>query len=310
MGWTVLFQSASYDGILTTSESDLQSDLNMLLSTGASCIRIDMGYDAWLSNNVTAIKEMAGFVNQIKAAGKCLDIADASAEIYRTQPIAWTQFKEAWVERDTTLASFYQPNFFEVVKEPGWYYPMISDYPSNLLIYSSTDWSNLTNWLANSVHSVSPTTKVGIATPGSTLSYVNIAEYIANVTEKFPASEIAFVGFDIYGEADLSDTSGFLSLMSNYGGMSGKSIWIAETWPDACTSVPMGQTCPSSSEESLDILYLQVIYYYGLYIHATNIMPFYTNAFVSYSAPTDLSQRTTVFYTFQHLATIYGGPVS
>jgi uncharacterized protein (DUF927 family) len=95
----------------------------MLLSSDASCIRIDIGYDAWLNNNATAQHELQNITSQIQSAGKGLIIADESAEYYRSHPLHRTQFRAAWESRVKTLATVFHPAFYIVIKEPGWYVP-------------------------------------------------------------------------------------------------------------------------------------------------------------------------------------------
>lgn len=299
IGWSVMDNGASYDNLETTPYSQLTSEAGMLASTGASCIRLDVGYDAWLNNNVTAQNEVTSLVNMIRNYGKCLIIADASAEYYRNNPLTWSRFQVAWVSRVTFLARMYQPNFYEVVKEPGWYVPMVSDANTNPQFSNVTVWVQLTQNLTNAVHSVSPSTKVGIAIQGGISSSAQ-PFYVSYLKQVSQMSGIDFIGYDQYGANDQS-----LDLAIENQVQTTKAIWIAETWSTDAPSIVF-----NPDRASLDAYWIQVEYYYALYIHASNIEPFYTEAFASYTQPPNYSQKTPVFYEFQHLATTYAGVVS
>lgn len=296
VGWTVQFTDASYDNVENLSASTVSADLNMLLQTGATCIRIDIGYDAWLLNNVTAQNQITSSVNAIRADGKCLIIADAGANYYWQNPIPWSEFQTAWTNRVETLASLYHPNFYIVVKEPNWYAPMVSDASTNPQYQNVTVWSQLTQTLANSVQSVSPSTRVGISIDAGDPDPTLYTSYLSSISD---ISNINFVGFDIYTATDFANTQNYI-----YQSGLTKNIWISEAWST------LVKDSFSSDRASLDQLWIQDLYYFGLYIHATNISPFVTNCFSSYSQyDTSFTGRTPVFYEYQHLATSYDGYV-
>lgn len=298
IGWSVVFNDASYDNIESSSQSSTQSGLNMLLATGASCVRIDVGYDAWLTDNVTAQDELNNFTSQIKSAGKCLVIADASAEIYRKSPLNWTNFQIAWIQRVQTIAEIFKPSYYIVIKEPGWYVPMVSDASTNPQFQNATVWVQLTNSLANAVHSVSPSTQVGISIGGG-ISNNTYSFYLSLLQGASKLNGVSFIGYDGYCSDDWK-----LDLNLEAQVLTTKPIWIAEAWSTANSSVVY-----NSDRAALDAYWIQVLYYYGLYIHASVIEPFFTDTFASYSQPANFSQRTFVYYWFQHLATTYGQPI-
>lgn len=304
LGFSVVFVDASYDYLEQYSQSTLQSELNMLLASGASCIRIDIGYDAWLQNNATAQSELQGFVSQIHSAGKCLVIADAAAESYRSSPLPFSQFQVAWQQRVHTLANLFKPNYYIVIKELSWYAPMISDANTNPQVKNATAWSDLAISLAATVTSVSPATKVGVAIEGG-LSQKEQPYYVNFLKGVSAAQDISFIGFDPYGQSDLTL---FQSIVSQI--QTSKSLWVAEAWStgvDPSTGAPL---MFNPDRAALDAYWIQVMYYYCLHIHASVLEPFYTDAFASYSQTPNFSQRTPVFYWFQHLATSYGVPLS
>ncbi len=305
MNFQVLYQRASY-GNLEYSYNTPQvqaADLSMLVSANPACVRIDIGYAPWLENNQAAITEMGNLVNDVRAAGKCLIIADAASETYRgTGQLTWTQFKEAWGPRVTTLAALYHPDYYIVVKEPGWYVPMVSDATTNPSFSSASDWINLTQSLAADVVAASPNTKVGISVAADSLNKAP-ALYAPYLTGVEKISNISFLGFDIYTTTGFNATQNFLA---QYGSAN-KDVWIAEAWSGD------GSFIYDSSRAQLDKEWIQVLYYFAQSVHAKAIMPFYTDLFASYSltdtSPSDasqivslLQQRNPVYYEYQAIA--------
>jgi len=57
--------------------------LNLMESSGAAYIRIDVGYDAWLNGNTAVQDKLKSLVGQMRSDGKGFILADASAEKYR-----------------------------------------------------------------------------------------------------------------------------------------------------------------------------------------------------------------------------------
>jgi len=296
---------ASYDNpLLSYNSMQVQSSyLNMLNSTGAQFVRIDVGYDPWLSGNSTAQNEMATLIGQARSDGKGIIIADASAERYRSNPLPWAQFQTAWVQRVQTLASLFHPDYYIVIKEPGWYAPMISDVLTNPAAQSPDSWLNLTAALTSAVHSVSPDTKVGVAIAADSLSS-NPSLYDPYLKGLAGMGEISFIGFDIYTITGFTATQNYL----NTYGSGSKDVWIAECWSSDGTNVNVYDP----SRAALDATWVQAAYYFAEQVHATMMIPFYGNIFASYNlsqqSPSDpgqivslLQERTPVFYSFQNV---------
>ncbi len=296
-----VFTRASYDNILTSyNTAQVESaDLGMIVSTNASYVRMDIGYDAWLKSDTAAQQEIASLVSQIKTDGKSLIIADAAAESYRHGgQIPWTQFQDAWVQRVKTLAALFHPDYYIVIKEPGWYAPMISDVLTNPSVQDPNSWLNLTTVLANTVHSVSPNTQVGVAIAGDSLSS-NPSLYVPYLRGLSGISGVGFMGFDLYTTSGFDNTQNFLTQYGNQG----KDVWIAECWSgDASVAF-------DSSRSTLDSNWIKVVYYFAEMEGAKMVIPFFTDLFASYSltptSPTDssqivslYSQRTPVFYAY------------
>jgi hypothetical protein len=293
--WTMTAIPASYDNVYATNFQTIQADLDMLSQLGAGAIRVDMGFDPFLGGNAAQIQLDDQVVSQIRSMGKTFVLADAAAEVYRNYPIPSSQFAQAWVSRVETLAARYHPDYYIVVKEPGWYYPMMSDYPSNPAIYSPQVWQNLTIALASAVLSVSPNTKVGISVSADQLQYTNIQQYVY-LASKIP--QISFIGIDVYSSPyDYSHASSYLK---QYG-TNGKSVWIAETWSADGTGVY------NQANSQTDAEWAKVIYYYcQSQIHCSSLAPFYTDLFAQYSDvvatnPSFYSTRTPVATAFQQI---------
>ena len=286
------------------------ADLGMLYSANATAIRIDLNYQPWLTNDTQHIEEMSALIQNITSSNKSLIIADSSSESYRHNPIPWNEFKQAWIQRVTTIASAYHPDYYIVVKEPGWYYPMISDRFTNPLVYNATQWIDLTDQLVSAVKSVSPQTRVGVSVAaydlyngsqpkGGGLSFS--VQFLRGVEQ---IKNLSSIGFDIYG---IPEFYGTLKFLQDYG-TGGKKVWIPEAWPFASPG--------NSSESQIDTEWMTVLYYFALKINASEVMPFYTDQYASYNLTEDSSltsaqiislyqYRTPMFYQFRNLSTAY-----
>ena len=284
MTFTGFCEPCSYDNVYSYSLSQLEQDVSMLKGLGVTQIRIDLGFDPWLSNNQTAIQKDVSIIDYIKSQGLSLVIADASAERYRNFPLPWTDFKVAWASRVHTLAQAFQPSYYLIIKEPGWYVPMVSDSRTNPNFQSALDWLNLTSWLSSAVSSVSPNTKMGVSVCSNCI-YKNSNFYVPLLTE-LPTS-ISFVGFDTYGQGDNVAMQNFLG---NYS-IGGRAIWNAEAWSQSS----------SSSDPQTDPNWLAAQYEFDLSKGVFEMMPFYTNDFVAYSttSPTTFVASTPVAKEFQ-----------
>ncbi|HUY85723.1 MAG TPA: hypothetical protein VMU77_01310 [Acidimicrobiales bacterium] len=298
---------ASYDNIGQpyNTMAVLDEELSMLEDTGARAITIDLGYDPWLSGDSATIAKDDAVINQIRSSGHLVVIKDASAERYRKFPLNWDQFANAWVQRVTTLAARYHPDYYTVIKEPPWYAPMIAGLsrsdlatPADRQIANLSTWTDLLSRLINAVKSVSPTTKVGIAVdanlyrgkPGD-----NLDLGLMKAATTMPGLD--FIGFDIYTASAFDGTQQFLKQV----GAGDKSVWINEAWSitDPTTSNP--------NQEQVDQQWAAVLMDFGREIGAQGISPFYTDFFASYSPrPTNISDllnyykgRTPVFRAFQ-----------
>ncbi|MCL4449428.1 MAG: hypothetical protein M1483_02640 [Actinobacteria bacterium] len=288
----------------------LQKELTMLEQTGAQGITIDLGFGPWLKHDQTAINLDTYFINKIRSSGHLLFIKDAAAEVYRHNKLGWKQFETAWIKRVRTIAALYHPDYYTVIKEPGWYAPMIAglsrniNSPADKQVISVSAWATLLNKLATTVKQVSPNTKVGICIPGDSLYHGKVSLYVPLMNAASHMADVNYLGFDIYDTTAFEDTLRFL----RQNGTNGKAIWINEAWDS--TSSTTQTVNPARSK--LDVNWIKVLYQYALYIHAQGVSPFFTNFFASYAPlPTTtqgalsfFSKRTPVFYEFQKITSL------
>ncbi|HMF34855.1 MAG TPA: hypothetical protein VKK79_25765 [Candidatus Lokiarchaeia archaeon] len=299
--FSMFFSSISYGNVVQgwNTPAVLAADRDMLLQTGCQGLTIDLNYDPWLQNNQTLIDTDDSLIASIRANGTLVVLKDAAAESYRNHKISWAQFQDAWVARVTFLAERYKPNYYTVIKEPGWYFAMIADFPINPDIFNENTWTNLAARLIAAVKSVSPSTKVGVSVPAD-IYHEKTGLHLRFMTQVITLPDLDFIGFDIYGPTGFDDTLLFLSQV----GSNGKAVWINEAW----TTTKAAESA-DSSQQALDAEWAKVVYYFALKIGAQGLSPFFTDYLASYQPrPTDEAQllsfyagRTPVFYAFQDI---------
>jgi hypothetical protein len=283
MTFDVLDAASSYGIPSYDTQAVQQADLAMLVSTGAQCVRVDIGFAPWLAEDQATISLVDSVVNSIRSDGKCLIIADASSESYRNGgALLWSQFKAAWMQRVSTLAARYHPAYYIVVKEPGWYVPFVSDASTNPLFQSVNEWLGLTQNLTNAVKLASPNTQVGVAVSAGGLYSHNRAFYVQYLNQVQAISGLSFIGFDIYGAADQSATQTYVT--QNHPT---KPLWIAETWSNPSRT--------SSAQAQSDAAWMKSIYQFGQSMGVKMMMPFYTDLFSGYSIPTGTNSMLTFY---------------
>ena len=246
-------------------------------------------------------------MQDIKSAGKCLIIADAASETYRKGgQLPWSEFKTAWVSRVSTLAALYHPDYYVVVKEPGWYVPLVSDATTNPLFQNINDWLGLTQNLTKAVQAASSNTVVGVAIAANSLTQANGAFYAQYLNQVQSISGISFIGFDVYGQSDQTATQTYLSKNPP-----SKSVWIPEAWSTA-TGAPL------SGSPSQDAQWIRSLYSFASTINAVFCIPFYTDDFASYTLVTNppkdsasllslYDQREPIFTQFQSVVVAADG---
>jgi hypothetical protein len=302
ISFAVFDPSVSYGISSYDTQAVQQADLSMLISTGAQCIRVDLGYAPWLSNDQATTGLIDSVMSSIRTTGRCLIIADAASESYRNGgAIPWTQFEQAWVSRVSTLAARYRPDYYIVIKEPGWYVPLVSDSRTNPAFQNVSDWVALTQSLASAVLTASPSTRIGVSIAGDSLKNNN-AYYTAFLNQLQSLSGLSFIGFDLYTSSGQTATQTYLS----QNAMS-KDIWIAEAWSSDGPQIYN----PANAES--DARWMASIYRFGQSIGAKMLIPFYTDLFSGYSIPRESSSlvtfyqgRTPVFTEFKNV--VAGNP--
>jgi hypothetical protein len=260
-----------------------QADLTMLEATGAGCIRADIGYGPWLTGDSATQALVSATVASIKGAGKCLIIADASSETYRNGGcLNWAQFKAAWVQRVSTLAALYHPDYYIVIKEPGWYPPMVCDAAKNPDFQSVSGWLGLTQNLTSTVLAASPSTAVGVAVGGGSFNGKDAPFYVQYLNQVQRLQGLSFIADDPYSSMDQAVFENYLS-----ANPPSKALWIAEAW-----STP---TPGTSADSESDAAWMKSIALYARQIGASMLIPFYTDLFSGYNPPTG-SNSLVAFY--------------
>lgn len=309
-----LLQPDSYGNSALPQDTSavIEADRQMLADTGMRLVRIDMDYSAWLTGDQARIEKDNLAVARIRQGGMGLFLADAGAEYYRTEQdkLPWPLFEQAWVQRVRTLAALYHPEYYEVVKEPEWYYSEILDSEVDPLARDPQQWADLTAQLVQAVKAVSPSTRVGVAVAASELYDVTPSASVSDPQDSLAfgyleraihLSGLDFIGFDVYGPSEMANVERFLA----EEGSGGKQIWIPEAW-DGSSATPVS-ACPSSP--TMDPVWIQVLDYFAERIGATGVLPFYTDCLASYAQrPTTeqglisfYQQRTPVFYALEGL---------
>ena len=305
MSFGAMIVPASYDQLEYSYNTPqvLQGYLGVMEGSGAGYVRIDVGYDPWLSSNTAAQGKIETLVNQIKSDGKGFILADASAEAYRgSGALNWAQFKQVWVQRVSTLAAVFHPDYYIVIKEPGWYTPMITDAMTNPQVQDPNQWLQLTQNLTDAVLAASPNTKVGVAIAADSLNQ-NSPLYTAYLRGLANIKGLSFMGFDIYTTPGFDSTSSYLS---RYGS-GGLDVWMAECWSASTADVVF-----DPSRATLDAGWMNAAYYFAQSENMSMMVPFFTNTFAAYNltrtSPTDPTQilalqqqRTPVYHMYQNV---------
>lgn len=295
------FAAGSYYAPTKYNQAALQADLNFLYSLGVNAIRFEPDYGFWVNNNTSATTELQNAIANVKQNGKAVVLADISSQSYFQHPIPWADFKAEWPTWVQLLAKTFQPDYYVVIKEPGWYVAMVSDATTNPDFQNATTWDTLAGTLADAVHSVSPNTKVAVSVAAADIS--KYPDFYNPFLSHLPAS-VPIIGFDIYGPGGQSNTQNYLSTY----GSGGKEVWIQATWSQTAS------TAFDSTNSQSDVTWMYSIYHFAQSIHATMICPFFSNIFASYSRPPSNSSglismyqnRTPVYYAYQSV--ISGSP--
>jgi hypothetical protein len=276
-------------------------EIEMLAQAGMSVIRIDLDYDPWLFNDTQEIGKYDAAVSEIRRLGKKLMIADAAGESYRhRRKVSWSQYKQEWVERVRQIAARYKPDYYVVVKEPGWYWLMPSDFLYSQPFAKPEEWIELTRQLVAAVKQVSPQILTAVAVPGDSIYHGKAREtilaYYTAVT-RLPGLDI--VGFDNYNAQSFDDTERFIA----ENGLHGKQLWLLEAWSHTGRMTPPGR-------EPIDRDFVEAASGFAEHVNAGGVVFFFSKYLASYDPlPTTepellefYSKRTSVFHAIQDVA--------
>ncbi len=270
-----------------------EAELAMLVQAGCTVIRIDLNYDPWLDNSAWEIAKYDNAAVMVRAQGLKLMIADAAGESYRNKrKTGWDDFKTAWVSRISAVAARYRPDYYVVVKEPGWYWMM----PARALLSQpwarTQDWIDLTHWLVDAVKKASPKTKTAIAVPGDSLyggrtSDMLLAWYRAALA--MPNLDI--LGFDNYNARSFGDAQRFM----REAGPAKKEFWLLEAWSHAKPN-------ETAAESDADSAFVTAALRFGGKFHLGGVVFFFTRYLASYDRLPDTERGLLRFYAGRTLA--------
>jgi hypothetical protein len=266
----------------------IRKEIEMLAQAGMSVMRIDLDYDPWIFNDTEEIGKYDDAVAEIRRAGRRLMIADAAGESYRhRRKVSWSQYRREWVDRVRTIAARYKPDYYVVVKEPGWYWLMPSDFLISQPWAKPDEWVELTRQLTAAVKSVSPRTRTAVAVPGNSIYHGKARDTIlAYYTAATGLPDLDIIGFDTYTPTSFTDTERFIREV----GLHGKQPWLLEAWSH-------GGQRQFPDQEAIDSGYVEAAAGFAQRINAGGVVYFFTKYLASYDPPPSTEQELLEFYS-------------
>lgn len=293
MNFTMQLGRASYGNLLRPCNTLEVLNANLAFCEGANptSIRIDMGFDAFATNNTQAISNLDAIVSLIKAHNRKLIIADAAREYYWNHKQPWSQFAQEWIDRVGTLAQRYQPDYYIVIKEPGWYARMILDL-QNPAVTTAATWVNLLDTLNKTVKNVSPNTKTGISIDAGALApTASFSDQQIQLMIDAPRlTSTDLIGFDLYVKNSYAVVQQFLE----QNGSGGKEIWFAEMWSGTAA------VAFDPARAAVDQRWIQAAYDFAVLEKASEMSMFFSDAMCDYSINTISDPQTLVSYYQTH----------
>jgi len=196
---------------------ELKEQLQVIEETGADVIRIDIDYEAWMTNDVDNIDRHNQLIAQIKDDGKKLMLADRGATSFTQNKVTWEYFKQQHLKYTRIFMETYKPDYYVVIKEPTWYMdidPMISTNTTPMM------WYELALEACDIVKDVNPETKTAVAVYPSGRLAEGFFELAADI------SNLDIMGVDCYDTNDLQiTTDNLIPLVPD-----DKEIWMLESW--------------------------------------------------------------------------------
>ena len=286
----------------------IDANFKMLEDSGASIIRIDVDYTIFLNQEAQNIAKLDYAINKIKQDGKKVMLADSSAEVYFKSPKSWAEHKVLWKERVKVLTERYNPDYYVVIKEPGWYYNQIWDLHIIRLYDHPEEWIALTTDLTKIVKGINPQTQVAVAVAASQLYHEQGTSILNRVFLcKVDDIPIDILGFDIYDRWGFEDTERFINDCKP-----SKEKWILEAWSEDVAGD--GSNIYNSGRENLDVKWVNVIDLFAKKFGFKGVVIFYTDLYAYYVNPNYQAQhnvsdavsfyqgRSKTFYEVQKVA--------
>ncbi len=261
---------------------ELKEQLQVIEETGANVIRIDIDYEAWMTNDVDNINRHNELIDQIRNDGKKLMLADRGAASFTQNKVTWEYFKQQHLKHTRIFMEAYEPDYYVVVKEPAWYMdidPMISTNTTPMM------WYELALDACDIVKDVNPETKTAVAVYPSGRLARGFFELAAD------SSNLDIMGVDCYDTNDLQSTiDDLMSLVPD-----DKEIWMLESWNGG------GGSYLQPWKKYADAKWIQGSVYYSQNNNFSGYICYYPIHFSSYTKLKDIdwSQRTPAFYAYK-----------
>ncbi|MFH1048191.1 MAG: alpha-amylase family glycosyl hydrolase [Patescibacteria group bacterium] len=261
---------------------ELKEQLKVIEETGADVIRIDMDYEAWMTNNQDNIKRHNEIIKQIKSDGKLLMLADRGAISFKKNKVTWDYFREQHLKHTRIFMERYKPDYYVVVKEPIWYYKFYSMISTNT---TPEMWRDLASEACAIVKEVSPKTKCAVAVYASgerEKEFFALAADIANLD---------IMGVDVYDDKDIqATTNNLISLVPE-----NKELWMLESWNGGASSYLQPW------KENDDANWIKKSVYFSQKNNFSGYIAYYPLHFSSYTKLRDVdwSKRALPFYVYK-----------
>lgn len=264
--------------------TELKEQLKIIEETGVDIIRIDINYEAWMTNDLDNIKRHDNIIKQIRNDGKKLMLADRGATSFTKNKVTWEYFKQQHLKHTRIFMKRYKPDYYVVVKEPIWY----TDFDP--MIYTDTTpamWYELALEACNIVEEINPETKCAVAVYPSGQQEKEFFALSANI------SNLDIMGVDCYSESDLMIVKNDLMPLVPKN----IEIWMLESWNGGGSSYLQ----PWKKEE--DAEWIKKSIYYSQINNFNGYIIYYPLHFSSYTKlrGIDWSQRTPAFYIYQEV---------
>lgn len=279
---------ASGDMFITIQE--LKEQLKVIEETGTDVIRIDIDYEAWMTNDQNNIKRHDDIINQIRSDGMKLMLADRGATSFTKNKVTWKYFQEQHLKHTRIFMERYKPDYYVVIKEPIWYrefFPMFSTETTPSM------WNELAAKACSIVKEVNAETKCAVAVYPSGRQEKEFFKLASNI------SNLDIMGVDVYDENDLQiSTNELLQLVPP-----AKEIWMLESWNGG------GSSYLQPWKESDDAKWINRSVIFSRDHNFKGYIVYYPLHFSSYSKLRDVdwTQRTSAFYSYKNIIKVING---